>query len=72
MLRSRREKKKKKRTLEMVANEIKLEFEYKYIYMHSLLISLPILMYKTFDTIEFIALIHNKCSICESQKVSSS
>jgi len=60
----------------MVANEIKLEFEYKYIYMyvcmHFLLISLPILMYKTFDTIEFIALIHNKCSIYESQKVSSS
>jgi hypothetical protein len=45
---------------------------YMYVCMHFLLISLPILMYKTFHTIEFIALIHNKCSIWESQKVSSS
>jgi hypothetical protein len=41
-------RKRKKRILEMVANEIKLEFEY----MHSLLISLPRDWYtKTYDTI---------------------
>ncbi len=52
-----REKEEKKRTLEMVANEIKLEFEYIYIYihMHSPLISLPIL-------IDTIYLIHDNFS----------
>jgi hypothetical protein len=43
MLRSRREKE-KKRIFETLPNEIKLEFEY--IYIHSLLISLPRLVYK--------------------------
>ncbi len=33
--------------------------------MHSLLISLPILMYKTFDPLQFIAFVHNEYTIYE-------